>query len=118
MFLSIGVSRQEFEDSYPKDLECYVKAEEMRRRRRDAEAWEQGYYNLSAVTTAISRVLNGKKSHAKYLEEPLLEKAQAELKSAKEDGLTEDQKKLQRDRLLMSLMTMQANFELNQGGEG
>ena len=91
----------------------------MRRKRRDAEAWQQGFYNLSAISTAVSRALHGKKSHAKYLEEPLLEKQQAESKKDSETGITEKDKELQRSRLLMSLMTMQANFELNhkKGGE-
>ena len=114
MFLSVGVSKAEFDDSTPNDLKCYIDAEEMRRKRRDAEAWEQGLYNLSAFSTALSRALAGKKSHAKYMETPLLEKVE---ETKKEEGLSEDQKSLQRQKLLMSLMTMQANFELNKGRE-
>lgn len=34
--------------------------------------WVNGQYNLSAVSVAIDRVLNGKKSKAKYIEEPIL----------------------------------------------
>lgn len=108
------MSKAEFDDSTPNDLTCYVTAEEMRRKRRDTESWEQGMYNLSAFSVALSRALAGKKSKAKYMEQPLLEKVEAEVK---EEGLTEDQKSLQRQKLLMSLMTMQANFELSNGGE-
>ena len=104
-------------DSTPVELECYLEAEKMAQKRRDAERWQMGMYNLSAVSVAVSRALAGKKSHAKYIKEPLFETAE-EAKKEKEENLTEEQMVTEREKLLASLMTMQANFELNHSREG
>ena len=112
MFLSIGVDKREFEDSTPKELSCYLKAEIMRKKRMDRAAWEQGMYNFSAFSTSLSRALaafGGKKSKAKYVEEPFWDS----IDSQDEEHLTEEQKKEERKKLLMTLETMQANFELS-----
>ena len=77
--------------------------------------WRMGMYEMSAVMVAVSRALNGKKSHAKYLEEPMYEKALSENKADEE--LTEDEKEIARKNLLLSLQVMQTNFELNHSGE-
>ena len=52
--------------------------DEMRRERIDFEMWMMGNYVLSAVQTAVSGVLAGKKSKAKYIETPLLSKVTEE----------------------------------------
>lgn len=41
---------------------------------QDYLAWAFGNYTLSAVSTAVDYVLNGKKAKSKYLEEPILSK--------------------------------------------
>lgn len=85
----------------------------MAEKRRDAEYWHIGMYNMSAFSTALGRALSGKKSKAKYMEEPLYEKA---TEMVDDENLTEEQIKEERSKLLASLMTMQTNFELNHGG--
>ena len=112
----MGVTKEEFDDSAPVDLKCYILAEDMRRKRRDAEEWQQGMYNFSAFSTALSRVLHGRKAKAKYIEEPMSETIERKAKEAKEE-LTEEQKTEERSKLLMALMTMQANFELSKSRE-
>lgn len=117
MFLSIGVSKEEFFDSTPKELNCYIEAENMAAKRRDEEYWHLGMYNMSAFSVALSKALSGKKSKAKYMEEPLYQKV-AEKQKEDDDNLTEEQKDVERDKLLAALMTMQANFELNHKSGG
>ena len=104
------MSKEEFDDSTPNDLQCYVDAFELQRRRRDADMWQQGIYNLNAFSVALSKALSGKKSQAKYLAEPMLMSKQREID---EENATEEEKKIERDRLLMRLQTMQATFEAN-----
>ena len=87
----------------------------MRRKQKDTEAWEQGMYNLSAFSVALSKALQGRKSHAEYMKEPLYEKLKVD---AEEENLTESQKEIARKNLLMSLHIMQANFEMNHESGG
>ena len=102
-------------DSTPKDLECYIEAEKIAQKRRDAENWQMGMYNLSAFSVALGKALSGKKSKAKYMDKPIMEKISESLKE-EEENLTEEQIETERDKLLAALMTMQANFELNHSG--
>lgn len=77
----------------------------MKRKREDEEAWRNGFYMMSA----INKALGGKK--AKYLEEPLMESAEAQ--ETPDEEMTEAQKKKARDALLAKLQIMQVNFEMN-----
>ena len=87
----------------------------MAAKRRDEEYWHLGMYNMSAFSVALSKALSGKKSKAKYMEEPLYQKV-AEKQKEDDENLTEEQKEVERNKLLTALMTMQANFELKHGG--
>ena len=99
-------------DSTPYDLEPYMEAYNLKRKVSDAEAWQFNMYTMCAVQTAVANVLIGKKSKAEYLKEPFSQTAE---KQEDEENLSETEKKRQRDRLLMTLQLMQANFELNHG---
>lgn len=114
-FLSLGVSKKEFFESTPKELEVYIDAEKMAQRRRDSENWQMGMYNMSAFSVALGRALSGRKSKAKYMDKPLSEQI-AEKAKEEDENLTEEQKEVERDKLLTALMTWQANFELNHSG--
>ena len=105
------MSKQEFDDSTPVDLQCYVDADDLVRKRKDADMWQQGIYNMSAFSTALSRALSGRKSKAKYIEEPVMIKAQKEYD---EEHATEEEKQIERDKLLLKLQMMQTTFEANQ----
>lgn len=74
----LGVDEYRFWDSTPKELEPYRKMDEMMEERHDYHNWMLGQYILSAVQTAVSSVLAGKKSKAKYIDEPLLSKLKEE----------------------------------------
>lgn len=108
-FIAIGISKSEFFDSTPKDLEPYVEAEKIRQKRRDAEAWQFSIYTMSAVSTAVAQCLS-KHSKAKYMEEPLTVMYE---KKQKAENLTASEKKSERKKLLSWLQLMQTNFELS-----
>ena len=73
--------------------------------------WQQGIYNMNAFSVALSKALAGRKSHAKYMDEPMMMREQREIDEA---NATEEEKKIERDKLLMRLQLMQATFEANQ----
>lgn len=83
----------------------------------DYKDWRLGIYFMSAVNTALQGALAGKNSKAKYIEKPLSQSDEQNTNTA-EAELSEEEKKRQRDKLLMSLQIMQANFEMNHGKEG
>lgn len=68
----LGVSEEKFWESIPIELEPYRKMDEMRQERLDSNMWLMGLYVTNAVGVAVSNALNGKKSKAKYLSEPIL----------------------------------------------
>lgn len=109
------MSKSEFDDSTPNDLQCYVDADDLLRKKKDADMWQQGMYVMSAFSVALSKAFGGKKSHAKYPDQPLLMKAQATID---EENATEEEKQAERDRLLMRLQLMQATFEANKDLRG
>lgn len=82
----------------------------MRQKRADIERWQMGLYNLNAFSVALSKALGGRKSHAEYMSEPLFQRAE---KNKPDEELTEEEIKQEREKLLMSLMSMQSNFERN-----
>lgn len=99
----IGISWDEFWNMTPRILRAYAKAEDLRRKRADQEAWLNGSYTHHAVMAALDKGFNGKKSKLNYLEKPYSE--QAELQKQKADS----QVKL----LFASLEVMKSNYELN-----
>lgn len=72
-------------------------------------------YNMSAFGTVLARAFSGKrKSKAEYIKEPFSEKSMAKQDEAL---MTEEEKRVEREKLLMALQTMQANFELSHQGK-
>lgn len=106
----IGVSKKEFMDSTPKDLEPYKKAYEYKQKEKDCDMWQMGIYVLNAVSVAVNGALVGKKYKGEYFEKPLSIK-----KEDSGEKITEEKIKEERGKLLMQLQTMQANFEMNHG---
>ena len=71
--------------------------------------WSMGLYVYSAVSVSIEHAFCGKKAKSKYFEKPITMIAE----STKEENLTEEQKKRERNALLMKLQLMMINFNLN-----
>ena len=114
--MSVGVSEEKFWDSTPYDLEPYMEAYKLKQKMADSQAWQFNMYTMCAVQTAVANVLVGKKSKAEYLKEPFSQTAEKQ-KQEDEENLSEAEKKRQRDKLLMTLQLMQANFELNHSND-
>ena len=76
----LGVSESHFWDSTPAELRPYRKMDEMCEQRIDYHNWLLGQYVMSAVQTAVSGVLAGRKSRAKYIEAPLFQQVKEEKK--------------------------------------
>lgn len=93
-------------------MECYIKAERLSRERADEYAWAAGMYNMAAFGVVLSKAFS-KNSKAEYPKETILQKVKAE---KAEDNMTEEEIELARKEFVASLMTMQANFEMNHGG--
>lgn len=73
--------------------------------------WQQGIYFMSAISVAMSKALAGKKSKAKYMDEPMLIHKD---KMLDEENATEEEKQAERDKLLMWLQCAKTTFEANQ----
>lgn len=70
--LAIGVSYDLFWHLTPKKLESFYKADEIKRKRRDEEAWFQGMYFASAIDSTICNAFrDGQKE--KYANKPFLQ---------------------------------------------
>lgn len=67
----LGVPEEYFWDSTPAEMQPYVKMDEMRQKRLDAQMWQMGLYVLNAVSVAVSNNLNGRKSKARYMDKPI-----------------------------------------------
>lgn len=78
----------------PNQLRAYYKAYKLKRKIRDEEAWLQwGSYGISAFIVAIDRCLNGKKSKAEYIKEPIHSKDESNGKMTEEQRLEMEIKK-------------------------
>lgn len=88
-YLSIGVSRDEIDDSTPKDLEPYENARKYKTIQQDQLNWYSGIYTMSAVMTALDKAFAGNQSKMEYVEQPLL----ADINLTEEEKLDRDIKK-------------------------
>ena len=98
----------------PRKLNPYIDALKIKSRVNDEEMWALGQYVHEAVGSAVDKVLAGKKSKWKYLDAPLLQKA--EEKQAEEKGkskpLTQEEQKRKVEQLFLKLQIMQSNYQL------
>lgn len=71
--MAIGVPYDVFWHLTPKKLESFYKADEIKRKRRDEEAWFQGMYFASAINSTICNAFREKGKLEKYIETPFLQ---------------------------------------------
>jgi hypothetical protein len=104
----MGISYETFIHLNPKKMKPFYDAHNIKIQQKDEEIWHAcGTYFLSAVMTAVDRCLNGRKSSVKYIEHPLLRKDME-----KEESLSEDEIKKQRELFVAKLMVMKTNFDM------
>lgn len=94
----------------PNDLKPFLDAYNLSRKEADEQAWLHNQYTMVAVSLAVSKSLYGKKAKGKYPDKPFL---QIQEEKIKEERITEEEAKRQRENLLNMLQLMQINFENN-----
>lgn len=96
----------------PTKLKPFYEAYKIKKKMRDEEVWLfWGTYGYSAFETVMAHFgagLAGKKSKAKYIDKPIMQKMEEN-----NVELTEEQKKEKTEQLFMQLRLMEANFNLN-----
>lgn len=102
----MGISIEEFKHLNPKKLEWCYKGYKLKKEEEDRNSWQRwGDYGISALIFAIEHCLNGRKAQSKYIDKPIMERA----------DIADNEKEIQKQRkaFLTGLMAMQANFELS-----
>lgn len=104
-----GFSLHDIDWSCPSDLEPYEKAYSMERKEKDSlvHAWV-GSYGINAFVVALDKVMNGRKASAKYIDKPLITKAEEENRP-----LTQEEIERQRAIFVEQLKLKKANFDLH-----
>ena len=105
-------------NSCPSDLEPYAKAHEQEANEKDMFLWLNGRYTQQALLSTVCNLFREKGQEAfEYPEKPLTDKT--ELNEYGEVELTEEEKKMWRERLLIGLKIKQSNFEASkrEGGK-
>ena len=104
-----GFSLHDIDWSCPADLEPYAKAYSMERKEKDSlvHAWV-GSYGINAMVVALDKVMNGRKASAKYIDNPLITKAEEENRP-----LTQEEIERQRAIFVEQLKLKKANFDLH-----
>lgn len=121
--MAMGVSEERFWEGTPNDLECYAKADMLKRKRDDEDAYRNGLYTISAVSVVIDRAFNGRQAKAKYFTEPILATAQKEIDAerAARGELSQIEQTDYVDKFFRQLEIMGHNFKMthkdNSGGE-
>ena len=104
-----GLSLHDIDWSCPSELEPYAKAHSMERKEKESlvQAWV-GSYGINAFVVALDKVMNGRKSTAKYTETTLIAKAEEENRP-----LTQEEIERQRAIFVEQLIMKKANFDLH-----
>lgn len=101
--LAIGMSEEDFWKSNPHKIKFHLEAYKLKKKNEismnNEFAWLQGVYISHAIGSCFS------KKHS-YPKDPL------KIDTSKKE-LTEDEKEVQRKKLIYSLRIMQQNFEMN-----
>lgn len=72
----MGISIEEFKHLNPKKLEWCYKGYKLKKEEEDRNSWQRwGDYGISALIFAIEHCLNGRKAQSKYIDKPIMERA-------------------------------------------
>ena len=103
--LKIGVSKSEFENCTPHELELMLEAYKEQQRHLNYMMWVNGMYTMSALSATVGNMFKKKGAEPnKYFEEPLPVFNERE-------KLTEEEKVTEEQKLLLTLEAMQRAFE-------
>lgn len=72
--MAIGVTREIFWDSNPKELKPYITAHKYRKMEQDEQQFYLMHYMSNAMIYAIDHCLSGRKAKSELIKEPILSK--------------------------------------------
>lgn len=105
--LKIGVSKVEFEQCTPHELELMLEAYKEHQKHINYLMWVNGMYTMSALSATVGNMFKKKGAEPnKYFEEPLPVFEERKV-------LTEEEKITEEQKLLLTLEAMQNAFESN-----
>lgn len=109
----MGISYETFLHLTPKRLNYFIEGYKIKQKMRDEEMWLLGQYFMSALDAtvcnhALWRGKHGKPS--KYIEKPILQ-----TEETKEKVLTEEEKKKQLEKFVLSMKLMEKNYKAEHG---
>lgn len=110
--LSIGIDEKRFWELNPRLMQPYIKAYRIRKKEENSMLYVQGRYFLDALLASVGNMFKGKQTKAfEFPKEPypLFEEVVE---------LTEEEKKRQRENLLLSLKIMMGNFNRTHKNKG
>lgn len=109
--IAMGIGYNDFWKLTPRQLNVIIEGYKVMRKTEDEKQWFLGGYMYSAVSIALGNAFRKKnqkeKTYFELLDKPFL--------SSLPEELTEDEKQKQLDKLMASLTTMEANFNLSHG---
>lgn len=111
--LAIGVRLDEFWNLTMRDYRYIMEGHKVQRKMIDEYLWLNGIYTRIAVTVAVSNVMSGKNSKAKYIENPLLSDENKKDDLGIHDNMTEEEIREATAKLFRNLDIMQKNFNLS-----
>lgn len=107
--IAMGIGYNDFWKLTPRQLNVIIEGYKVMRKTEDEKQWFLGGYMYSAVSIALGNAFRKKnqkeKTYFELLDKPFL--------SSLPEELTEDEKQKQLDKLMASLTTMEANFNLS-----
>ncbi len=109
----MGISYETFLRLTPKRLNYFIEGYKLKQKMRDEEMWLMGQYVMSALDSTVCnnslwRGKNGKPS--KYIEKPIMQTVEQENKV-----LTEEEKKKQLEKFVLSMKLMEKNYKAEHG---
>lgn len=77
----------------------------------DEEMWRMGVYVMRAVGVTVDRAIHGPKAKTEYFDKPIMRDEELSSMKEPERELTEEEKKMEQEKVLMRLKLMMGNFE-------
>lgn len=91
--MAIGMTYEQYWFGDPLMVRAYYKADKLRRRREDENAWIQGQYVMSAMDVAVGNMFRKtSETPAEYPKEPILTARDKERKEARNKRREENEK--------------------------
>lgn len=110
--LAVGMTAEQFWESYPIEVEPYFEAQKIRRRVADEEAYFQGIYVMEAFSVVLGNAIKKKNAEPiKYRDKPILKEVYDKMRPLSQKEL-EAKAQREADRVFHRLEIARFNAEL------